>query len=143
MWRIQIDTGGTFTDGVAHAPDGRVHRAKILSTSALRGIVERRIADRVVEVRERWSADAELIRGLIFRRLDEPERQTRVVSFDDDRNPRPPHRRRTARALDERRQDGGLTRRRGAARDGGGANVRSGPRRIHPSAGRTTAIVQP
>ena len=41
MWRIWIDTGGTFTDGVAVAADGEGRRAKILSTSALRGRVIR------------------------------------------------------------------------------------------------------
>ena len=39
LWRIWVDTGGTFTDCVAVAPDGRVARAKVLSTSALRGRV--------------------------------------------------------------------------------------------------------
>ena len=41
-WRIWIDTGGTFTDCLAVDPGGRLHRAKVLSTSALRG----RIAER-------------------------------------------------------------------------------------------------
>ncbi len=40
-WRIAIDTGGTFTDGLAIDPQGRGHRVKILSSGALRGIVDR------------------------------------------------------------------------------------------------------
>ncbi len=43
-WRIRVDTGGTFTDCLAIAPDGAVHRAKVLSSSALRGRVRRRIS---------------------------------------------------------------------------------------------------
>ncbi len=35
-WRVFIDTGGTFTDCLAVDPGGRLHRAKVLSTSALR-----------------------------------------------------------------------------------------------------------
>ncbi|MCE9619998.1 MAG: hydantoinase B/oxoprolinase family protein [Planctomycetes bacterium] len=35
-----MDTGGTFTDCVARASDGQVCRAKVLSTSALRGVVK-------------------------------------------------------------------------------------------------------
>ena len=37
MWQIWIDTGGTFTDGMALAPDGQLHRSKVLSSSRLRG----------------------------------------------------------------------------------------------------------
>ncbi len=36
-WRIRVDVGGTFTDCVARAPDGALHLAKVLSTSAVRG----------------------------------------------------------------------------------------------------------
>lgn len=39
-WRIAVDTGGTFTDCIALDPRGGLHRAKVLSTSALRGIAE-------------------------------------------------------------------------------------------------------
>ena len=38
-WNIGVDTGGTFTDCVARHSDGRIARAKVLSTSALRGVV--------------------------------------------------------------------------------------------------------
>ncbi|WP_080240996.1 hydantoinase B/oxoprolinase family protein [Spirosoma rigui] len=37
MWHIWIDTGGTFTDGLARDPAGNLHRAKVLSSSRLRG----------------------------------------------------------------------------------------------------------
>ena len=68
-WRIWIDTGGTFTDGVAVAPDGSSHRVKILSTSALRGSIVRRLDPQRFEVRESWSACAGLIDGFRFRLL--------------------------------------------------------------------------
>ncbi|MFM7321423.1 MAG: hydantoinase/oxoprolinase N-terminal domain-containing protein, partial [Armatimonadota bacterium] len=35
-WRIHVDTGGTFTDCLAVAPDGTLHRAKVLSSGVLR-----------------------------------------------------------------------------------------------------------
>ncbi|MCP3906068.1 MAG: 5-oxoprolinase [Planctomycetes bacterium] len=41
-WDIWIDTGGTFTDCVARDPQGAIHRAKVLSSSALRGRVDER-----------------------------------------------------------------------------------------------------
>jgi 5-oxoprolinase (ATP-hydrolysing) len=37
MYQIWIDTGGTFTDGLALAPNGLIHRTKVLSSSRLRG----------------------------------------------------------------------------------------------------------
>jgi 5-oxoprolinase (ATP-hydrolysing) len=45
-WHICTDTGGTFTDCVARDPSGQVHRAKVLSSSALRGrVIERPAPD--------------------------------------------------------------------------------------------------
>ncbi|WP_338876197.1 hydantoinase B/oxoprolinase family protein [Spirosoma sp. SC4-14] len=37
MWQIWIDTGGTFTDGIAQDTNGIIHRTKVLSSSRLRG----------------------------------------------------------------------------------------------------------
>ncbi len=37
MWQLFIDTGGTFTDGLARDPTGNLHRVKVLSSSYLRG----------------------------------------------------------------------------------------------------------
>ena len=34
-WSFFIDTGGTFTDCLAHDPDGNLHRAKVLSRGSL------------------------------------------------------------------------------------------------------------
>ncbi len=40
-WRLRVDTGGTFTDCLAVAPDGTVRRAKVLSSATLRASVTR------------------------------------------------------------------------------------------------------
>ncbi len=40
MWEFWIDTGGTFTDCLALSPDGEWKRAKVLSSSSIRGRVE-------------------------------------------------------------------------------------------------------
>ena len=37
MYQLWIDTGGTFTDGLALAPNGILYRTKVLSSSRLRG----------------------------------------------------------------------------------------------------------
>lgn len=39
-WQIWIDTGGTFTDGIARDPHGTLHRTKVLSSSRLRGQID-------------------------------------------------------------------------------------------------------
>jgi 5-oxoprolinase (ATP-hydrolysing) len=45
-WRVWVDTGGTFTDCLAVAPDGTLRRAKVLSSGALRGRVAARLGPR-------------------------------------------------------------------------------------------------
>ncbi len=42
-WHLQIDTGGTFTDCVAHSLSGEVRRSKVLSDGTLRGKVLERV----------------------------------------------------------------------------------------------------
>jgi len=39
-WQVWIDTGGTFTDCVAVDPDGRARSCKVLSSGALRDVIE-------------------------------------------------------------------------------------------------------
>jgi 5-oxoprolinase (ATP-hydrolysing) len=38
-WQIWVDTGGTFTDCIGYSPDGKYHRAKVLSNGTLRARV--------------------------------------------------------------------------------------------------------
>ena len=63
MWQIWIDTGGTFTDGLARDPTGIIHRAKVLSSSCLRG---RLVRGRVVAT---WLT-APLFEGYTLRVVD-------------------------------------------------------------------------
>ncbi len=53
-WQLWIDTGGTFTDCLARDPRGRLRRAKVLSSSALRGTVVEAEGPLRVRVREDW-----------------------------------------------------------------------------------------
>jgi len=72
-WQVWIDTGGTFTDCLARAPAGELRRAKVLSSSALRGTVVETVGPRGVRVREDWGAPAGLVRGFGFRLLGRQE----------------------------------------------------------------------
>ncbi|HEX2191227.1 MAG TPA: hydantoinase/oxoprolinase family protein, partial [Longimicrobiaceae bacterium] len=68
-WQVWIDTGGTFTDCLARDPGGGLRRAKVLSSSALRGTVAEALDARTLRVREAWGAPAGLVRGFAFRVL--------------------------------------------------------------------------
>jgi 5-oxoprolinase (ATP-hydrolysing) len=71
-WRIWIDTGGTFTDCLAVDPEGGLHRAKVLSTSALRGRVVARTA-RGLRVEAGWRVPDGFFRGYELRLLQTGE----------------------------------------------------------------------
>ncbi len=85
-WLICTDTGGTFTDCLARDPMGGLHRAKVLSTSALRGRVSRVIDNQRFEVEQRWEACDDLIAGFALRVPDAGEEIGRVVRFDASRS---------------------------------------------------------
>ncbi len=69
-WQIWIDTGGTFTDCLAAGPDGAVRRVKVLSSSALRGVVVQQLAPDRLCVRADWLAQASVAKGCAFVCLD-------------------------------------------------------------------------
>ena len=71
-WDIWVDVGGTFTDCVARDPAGGIHRAKVLSTSALRGSVHRVLDDRSLIVDSSWSGPGTLVTGFGFQPLARP-----------------------------------------------------------------------
>ena len=67
-WQVSIDTGGTFTDCVARDPEGRLHHAKVLSSSALRGKVEAPLDSTRLRVSVVWSAPRDFVRGFSLAR---------------------------------------------------------------------------
>ena len=81
-FRIWVDTGGTFTDGLAVAPDGTESRVKILSTSALRGTLLEQRARARYRIRESWSAVPGLIRGMRLQLLGQEHPECFVRLYD-------------------------------------------------------------
>jgi 5-oxoprolinase (ATP-hydrolysing) len=83
-WRLWIDTGGTFTDCVAVDPEGGVHRAKVLSSSALRGRLEEQVGEGRWRIAAAWIAGAppDLFRGYGFSLLDTDHAPITVTAFD-------------------------------------------------------------
>ena len=81
-WQIWIDTGGTFTDCLARDPRGRLHRAKVLSSSALRATVERALAPDALRIREEWNAPQGLVDGFEVRLLGVRHPPAHVTTYD-------------------------------------------------------------
>jgi 5-oxoprolinase (ATP-hydrolysing) len=90
-WRIWADTGGTFTDCLAVDPAGRLHRAKVLSTSALRARIAERRGPDALRLAASWPVPAGFFAGYAFRLLgvEHPPRtavdwdpETAVLSLD-------------------------------------------------------------
>ncbi len=80
MWRLCIDTGGTFTDCLAWDPQGVVHRVKVLSSSGLRGRVVRVLGPKMIQLKVGWSGPDDLVAGCRFVRLGR-EGAHRVASY--------------------------------------------------------------
>lgn len=68
-WQIWIDTGGTFTDCLALDPEGNLHRAKVLSTSAVRGRIAGPAGENVIHLATDWDLPQGFFRGFTFRLL--------------------------------------------------------------------------
>jgi 5-oxoprolinase (ATP-hydrolysing) len=82
-WRVWIDTGGTFTDGLAVAPDGSERRAKILSSGALRGRL-RQVSEGEVRLEARWSFPAAALVGFRLRAVGGADTQARILDAKRD-----------------------------------------------------------
>lgn len=68
-WRLWIDTGGTFTDALGIDPEGRLHRAKVLSSSALRAQVRATDGPRSLVIEAPWQAPEGFLDGSRLRML--------------------------------------------------------------------------
>lgn len=90
VWRLWVDSGGTFTDCLAIDPGGAVHRCKVLSSGALRARLVRVLSPRRVVLEPPPGLPAALLGGLEVRalaggqgpRIDAIERDGRTVELD-------------------------------------------------------------
>ena len=85
FWHIWVDTGGTFTDCLAIAPDGQWRRAKVLSNSALRGVVVEARSAAHLRVQTAWQAPDDFITGCTFHLLRTPQSGYSIRRYDADR----------------------------------------------------------
>ncbi|MGD8415108.1 MAG: hydantoinase/oxoprolinase family protein, partial [Candidatus Latescibacterota bacterium] len=83
-WNIWVDTGGTFTDCVARDDGGTLHRAKVLSSGALRGSLREILSPKVIRAELSPAVPAGFLAGFQFALLKSPNETASVVSFDPD-----------------------------------------------------------
>ncbi|MEX2530153.1 MAG: hydantoinase B/oxoprolinase family protein [Gemmatimonadota bacterium] len=81
-WQVCVDTGGTFTDCVARDPTGRIHRAKVLSTSSLRATIVEVPAPALLRISESWGAPRDFVSGFDVRLQGSRQPLGRASSFD-------------------------------------------------------------
>ncbi len=69
MWKIWIDTGGTFTDCLAQNPSGETSRIKILSNGSLRGTIEEIVNETKIIAQFNWPIATDIFEGFTFYQL--------------------------------------------------------------------------
>ncbi len=88
-WQFWIDVGGTFTDCVGRAPDGRIVTCKVLSSGVTKGQVRERNGPRTIVDPTRSSDPPEFWTGHTLRLLNAEGRvaqTTAVAGFDASRS---------------------------------------------------------
>ncbi len=66
MWKIAIDTGGTFTDCIGTSPDGQTFRAKVLSSARLRGVITKKLGGNSFRFHQQWRMKLDIFKGYSF-----------------------------------------------------------------------------
>jgi 5-oxoprolinase (ATP-hydrolysing) len=85
VYKISIDTGGTFTDCIGRSPDGQVMQRKVLSSGCIRGEIEKWISDKEFLIRETWDIEGGLLSGFSFSLTAIPEEKFVVRGYDPKR----------------------------------------------------------
>lgn len=81
-WKIWIDTGGTFTDCIAHDPKGHRYRLKVLSKSALRGRILEQISPSTFKIKINWDTQKNIFKGYDFRVLGKKHLPLKILQID-------------------------------------------------------------
>jgi len=81
-YQIYIDTGGTFTDCLAYAPDGELERIKLLSNSTLRGKIIKQLTSKRFQILLPDSFQDDIFEGYEFRILQQKHEKIWIKSTD-------------------------------------------------------------
>lgn len=79
-WKIAVDTGGTFTDCLAIAPEGSTHRVKVLSSGTLKAKITHKISATEYKLQADWLKHP-LFSGFSIRKAGTTE-YTGIASLD-------------------------------------------------------------
>ncbi|MES2797282.1 MAG: hydantoinase B/oxoprolinase family protein [Bacteroidota bacterium] len=80
MYKISIDTGGTFTDCICEK-DGEISRLKLLSKSVLRSEIVEILSENSIRIKDNWGFEKDFFEGFFFKILGENQIKFRVKSF--------------------------------------------------------------
>ena len=86
IWDIWIDTGGTFTDCIAYDPSGNRYSLKVLSKSALRGKLLKRLNTSKYKVKVYWGISKDIFEGYDFKLLGREHPAVHVQTLDFNKN---------------------------------------------------------
>lgn len=81
IWKIWVDTGGTFTDCFGIDLNEKLHRVKILSSGKLIGLIESNNGSSL-KVQVNWPVKADIFRGYKLTVYLHPKKSFRVKSSD-------------------------------------------------------------
>lgn len=81
IWRIWIDTGGTFTDCLACSPEGEWKRVKVLSISSLRGILLEESSGNLLKVSGLPDVPTHFFEGYFFRLLGGASNGHKIIGY--------------------------------------------------------------
>ena len=82
MYKLFIDTGGTFTDCIAIDESGKYHRRNVLSNGTIRGNINEWIDKSSFKVEEKWKLKKDILAGFRFKLLNVTHDELYVKSFN-------------------------------------------------------------
>ncbi len=81
-FQIFVDTGGTFTDCIGIDDFGNEYRQKVLSSSSLRGTINKVVSANQFEISDSWKLQRDILKGFSFRLLGSEYNNIKVVNYD-------------------------------------------------------------
>lgn len=77
-WQIWVDTGGTFTDCIAHTPRGDIKRLKVLSSGTLKGLVVEQLSSQQLKVQLPWPVSRDIFENFVITFFDTKKTSSRI-----------------------------------------------------------------
>jgi 5-oxoprolinase (ATP-hydrolysing) len=82
FFQIAVDTGGTFTDCIAIAPNAQIKTCKVLSNSSLRGSITEWIDSKTLRVQNNWQVERDIFQQYEFRILNHSNFESIVYKIE-------------------------------------------------------------